>query len=129
MRCFLLHLSNCGFFATADHENAAFVIVVVVGPAGPEADAAQEQLPHLHFEVLAEYVVNHGVVDRGTLGEHARQEADFRWDAATVFEDGPQTYQAVRGPAAQEADTYQNRNLQWSREIKLSQRPDLCYQQ
>lgn len=115
MRCFHLHPSRCGFFATADHENAVFVIVVVVGPVGPEADAAQEQLLHLHFEALAEYVVNHRIVHRGALGEHARQEADLRWDAATVFEDGPQTYQAVWGPAGQEADTYQNSNLQWSR--------------
>lgn len=106
-----MHLSRCGFFATTDHENA-FVIVVVVGPVGPEADAAQEQLLHLHFEALAEYVVNHRIVHRGALGEHAWQEADLRWDAATVFEDGPQTYQAVWGPAGQEADTYQNSNLQ-----------------
>lgn len=123
MRCFLLHLQGvgflhhicrCGFFA-ADHKNTAFVIFVVVGPAGPDAEAAHEQLLHIHFEALAEYVVNHGIVHRGALGKHARQEADFRWDAATVSEDRPQTYQAVWGPAAHEADTYQNSNLQWSR--------------
>lgn len=100
----------CGVLAAADHENAAFVIVV-----GPEAEAAQEQLPYFHFEALAEYVVNHGIVHRGALGKHARQEADLRWDAATVFEDRPEAYQAVWGPAAQEAHTYQNSNLQWSR--------------
>lgn len=110
VRCFLFHLCRCWFLATAD-----FVIFAVVVPAGPEAEAAQEQLLHLHFEALAEYVVNHGIVDRGALGKHARQEADFRWDAATVFEDRPQTYQAVWGPAAPKADTYQNSNLQGSR--------------
>ena len=123
MRCFLLHLCRCGFFATADHENGAFTIVVVVGgPAEPEAEAAPEQLLHLHFEALAEYVVNHGIVHRGALGKHAGQEADLRWDAAAVFEDRPQTHQAVRGPAAQESDTYQNSNLQQSRR-RVNKRP------
>lgn len=110
-----MHLCRCGLFAAAEYENAAFVIVVVVDPAGPEAGAAQEQLLHLHFEALAEQVVNHRIVDSGALGKHARQEADFRWDAAAVLEDRPQADQAVRGPAAQEAHTYQNGNLQWSR--------------
>lgn len=106
---------RCEVFAIADHENAAFVTFAVVGPAGPEAQAAQEQLLHLQFEALAKYVINHGIVHRGALGKQARQEADLRWDAATVFEDGPQAYQAVWSPAAQEADTYQNSNLQWNR--------------
>lgn len=113
---FLLRLCSCGLYAAAEDENAVFVVVVeVVDPAGPEAGAAHKQLLHLHFEALAEEVVNHGIVHGGALGKHARQEADFRWDAAAVFEDGPQTNQAVRGPAAQEAHTYQNSNLQWSR--------------
>lgn len=112
MRCVLHRLCSCGFFGHADHENAGFlIVVVVVFLAEPVAEAPQEHLLHLPFEALAEYVVNDRIVHRGTLGKHARQEADFRWDAATVLKDRPHTYQAVWCPAAQEADTYQNSNL------------------
>lgn len=105
-----------GGLSGADHKNGGFVAVVVAaGPAELESEAPQKQLLHLRFEALAEYVVNHGIVHRGALGKHARQEADLWWDAAAVFEDGPQTYQAIWSPAAQEADTYQNSNLEWSR--------------
>lgn len=123
MRCFLNCLWGCGDFAGADHVNGGFVSVVdAAGPAELEAEAPQEQLLHLHFEALAEHVVNYGIVHRGALGKHARQEADFRRDAATVFEERPQTYQAVRSPAAQEADTDQNSDLERSRK-KDSVRP------
>lgn len=126
MRCFLNCLCGRGGFAGADHVNGGFVTVVAAGPAELEAEAPQEELLHLHFEALAEHVVNYGIVHRGALGKHARQEADFRRDAATVFEDRPQTYQAVRSPAAQEADTYQNSDLEQSRR-KDSVRPPGYY--
>lgn len=117
---FLNCLCGHGGFAGADHVNGGFVTAVIAaGPAELEAEAPQEQLLHLHFEALAEHVVNYRIVHCGALGKHARQEADFRRDAATVFEDRPQTYQAVRSPAAQEAHTDQNCDLEWSRRKDL----------
>lgn len=76
----------------------------------PEAAAAQ--LLYLPFEALAEDVVDHGIVYSGALCEHARQQTDFSWDGATVFENRPQTYQAIWRPAAYEASTDQHSNLQ-----------------
>lgn len=125
VRCFLERLWRSDVFSTADHENTGLVIVlvVVVGPAKPVAEAAQEQLLHLRFETLAGHVVNHGIVHRGALGKHAGQEADFRRDATAVFQDRPQAYHAIRGPTPQEADTDQNSNLQRRREEKTQQNP------
>lgn len=119
---FLNCLCGRGGFGGGDHVKGGFITVVAAGPAEPEAVAPQEQLLHLHFEALAEHVVNYGIVHCGALGKHARQEADFRRDGATVFEDRPQTYQAVRSPAAQEADTDQNSDLERGRR-KDSVRP------
>lgn len=127
VRCFLGRLWRSDIFSTADHENDGFVIVLavadVVGPAKPVAEAAQEQLLHFRFEILAGYVVNQGIVHRGALGKHAGKEADFRWDATAVFKDRPQANHAIRGPTPQEADTYQNSNLQRRREEKTQQNP------
>lgn len=103
----------CGLDAGADHINAGVVDAVV--------DAAPlQQLLHLLFEGLAEEVVDHGVVHGGALGEHARQEADFRRDGAAVTENRPQADQAVRHPAAQEADADQHGDLQSNGEDRVS---------
>lgn len=76
------------------------------------AVAPQAQLLNLPSEVLAEDVVDQGVVHGGALCKHARQEADFGRDGAAVLENRPEAYHAVRRPAADEADADEHGNLQ-----------------
>ena len=77
-----------------------------------ERGDGQVQFLDLRLEGAAEEVVNERVVEGGGLGEHAGQQADLGRDAATVPEDGPQTHQAVGRPAADEAQTNEDSNLE-----------------
>lgn len=99
-----------GFDVRADHVNVG--VVHRVGDwARLAAQTQPRQLVDLPFEALAEEVVDHRIVYSGALCEHARQEADFRWNGAAVTVNGPQAYQAVGRPTADEANADQNCDL------------------
>lgn len=112
----LCHLQSrpCGWvgyrihWINFDHVNSIVIVGILVW-IGAQTQAAH--LLHLSFEALTEHVVDHGVVDSGALGEHARQQTDFRRDGAAVAENRPQAHQAVRRPAAYEAYADQDSNL------------------
>lgn len=91
------------------------------------AQAEASHLFYLSFEALAEDVVDHRIVYSGAFCKHARQQTDFRWDGATVMKNGPQAHQAIRCPAAYEACTDQDSNLQQSGRIKrVKIQQDVC---
>ena len=100
-----------------DHVNARFIDGVGTG-ARVKVEAHPPQLLDLSFEALAEHVVNHGIVHSGALRKHAGQEADLRWDAAAVVDNGPQAHQAVGRPADDEAHADQDSDLQENREVQ-----------